>query len=860
MKYWISESERMEKSMSEEKTNEFSLDNIKKNDTEKVTSYKGTEKDELLSDDKWSMADIDKLIFENTASDDIDDSIVYSPNKEIFSEFYEEEKEPVLIQTPESNSEVEAESFNDEKTKIIDAKAVCENCDKQDAPNDMVYEKPGLIIQKKIEIGEKSEDLESCPVLIPVQELNNDLKNNSDPDNNENAIEGQIVINGFDDEDEPIKISEANVEEELKKRRAEKVSEFTKIPDVTEKSEKTKVLPEIQEKEKQLFSKLKKYTEHETNKRRSIVEWVKESFKNETVALPEPDENDEYLTATGKKKIRKEIVNEVEYNNRKLFILIISAVILFIVAGIATSVRSSVVTEKITLVINLIIYCISLFIYRDEILSGIKAIGKKKVNFHTGVFLAVVASLIQSIVMIFVSEPENISLFTPVVVCIMVLDCIGKKSKLSTVKENYKLLNYGLTERTYTAQKLDDENVIDNLGRGMLQSDPDIRYGVKSKIVSKFCELSNDESIVDKYSTRIFPFALVASLFIAVLAWIISGSVQFFFASLSCALCVSVPVNAVFALNLPLHYANKKLNKAGAFISGYSAAQEISETNAVVIDSSALFLKNECNLHGMKNYDIMQIDDVILYSAAMMISADGPLSKVFKQVIMNREDLLPDVQALTYEDKLGISAWIYNQRIFMGNRAMMVNHNIDIPTDSEESKYTHDDRKVIYLAVAGKLAALFVVSYKPDMSLVKPLKILDTNGISILIRTTDSNITESLIADTFSIPITGIKILNSSSANVFKEYSGVQNNTALAGVVYNGDSKVFLRSLTHAVVLTISTGIMMTIQVIGVILGLFLTLILTCFLSPVMGPLQLLVYTLIWTAVTVAIPLIKKVD
>lgn len=847
--------------MSEEKTNEFSLDNT----TEKVTSYKGTEKDELLSDGKWSMADIDKLIFENTDSDNIGDDIVYSPDKEILSEIFEEENEPVLIETPADDfeepvveQEVTEEPVDIEKTKIVDAKAVKENCDNQNAPEGMIYEKPGLIIQRKTELGEKSEDLESLPVLIPVQEFDKS-KNKSAPGNKENEIEGQIAISGFDDEDEPMKISEANVEEELRKKRAEKVNDFTKKPDDVVKKETT-VESENNSKQKSAFGKFKKFTEHESDKKRSIVEWIKESFKNEAAVLPEPDKNDEYLTQEGKRKIRKEITDEIEYNNRTLVILIIAAVILFMVTGIAASVRSSVVTEKITTVINLIIYCISLFIYRDEILSGFTIIKKKKVNFHTGISIAAVASLVQSLVMIFVSEPENVSLFTPAVVCIMIFDCFGKKMKLSTVKSNFKLLNYGLSERTYTAHKLNDKDSIENLGRGMLQPNPDIRYGVKTKFASKFCELSNDRSIMDKYSTRIFPFALVASLFIAILAWIISGSVQYFFAALSCALCVSVPVNAVFALNLPLYYADKKLNKAGALISGYSAAEEISNTNAVVIDSSALFLKNECNFHGMKNYDIMQIDDVILYSAAMMISADGPLSKVFKQVIMNREDLLPDVQALTYEDKLGISAWIYNQRIFMGNRAMMVNHNIDIPADSEESKYTHDGRKVIYLAVAGKLAALFVVSYKPDMSLAKSLKILDSNGISLLIRTTDSNVTENLIADTFSLPITAIKVLNSSSSNTFKEYSDVQNDTALAGVVYNGDSKSLLRGLTHSVVLTISTGIMMTIQVISVILGLFLTLLLTCFLSPVMGSLQFLIYILIWTVVTAVVPLIKKVD
>jgi cation transport ATPase len=147
----------------------------------------------------------------------------------------------------------------------------------------------------------------------------------------------------------------------------------------------------------------------------------------------------------------------------------------------------------------------------------------------------------------------------------------------------------------------------------------------------------------------------------------------------------------------------------------------------------------------MKDYKNVRIDDVLLYTASMVINSDGPLAEVFKKVISNSSDLLPAVKSLGYEDKMGLSGIILKQKVLFGTRNLLLNHGVEVPNERNEAKYCHDGRRVLYLAIANKIAAMFVVSYAYDLSLAPYLKYLESSGINILVRNSDPNITENLL-------------------------------------------------------------------------------------------------------------------
>ena len=110
----------------------------------------------------------------------------------------------------------------------------------------------------------------------------------------------------------------------------------------------------------------------------------------------------------------------------------------------------------------------------------------------------------------------------------------------------------------------------------------------------------------------------------------------------------------------------------------------------------------------------MRIDEAILYTAAVVIQSEGALSDVFDSIILSKREMLPNVESLAYEERLGCSGWIYNYRVLVGNRDLLVKHNVEVQSKEEESVFTRSGRQVVYLAVEGKVAAMFVVGYSAD--------------------------------------------------------------------------------------------------------------------------------------------------
>ena len=48
------------------------------------------------------------------------------------------------------------------------------------------------------------------------------------------------------------------------------------------------------------------------------------------------------------------------------------------------------------------------------------------------------------------------------------------------------------------------------------------------------------------------------------------------------------------------------------------------------------------------------------------------------------------VDGVLYEDKMGTSAWIYKKKILVGNRDLLINHDIAVPKQAYEAvSYTH---------------------------------------------------------------------------------------------------------------------------------------------------------------------------
>jgi hypothetical protein len=261
------------------------------------------------------------------------------------------------------------------------------------------------------------------------------------------------------------------------------------------------------------------------------------------------------------------------------------------------------------------------------------------------------------------------------------------------------------------------------------------------------------------------------------------------------------------------------LSKYGSRVNGNEGAMMADNANMMIMEAGDLFGKHSCDLHGVKTFNGAKIDKAIIYAAAVMIQTKSPVANVFDEVIIGKQSILPKVDSVQYEDRMGTSAWIYEKKVLVGNRDLLLRHGVSVPKESVEEKYTIKGRHALYLAVDGQLMAMFIVSYSAEPQIKRELKKLEKSGILIAVKSCDPYINEDSIAELFNLPKGFISVMNYSAARVFDKYSGMVVEKSPAYVLHNGTALGFVSAMHGAQIIVSSKHLLNFMQAFGSAIG-----------------------------------------
>lgn len=710
-------------------------------------------------------------------------------------------------------------------------------------------EKEGVI--KRASNFKHTQDLAPLPTLVsPEDVLAEDaleqktrVRGILDADEREKAAEikpstdtmSQIKIEGFDDSEEPIqKVDEDEVERELYEKRKEKAKSFQVNPSSMPEDEKDAVAFEGDD---------YTYTESPLKKETS-----KGTHSNESDEFRFSDDKIRFAYSLKKKEKSARTSLAVEVASL-ILILIICAIPLF---GDGVSFRLFGGSERTFLIVCAVVAAVGIAAGYRTLKKGFFALTRLKPSAVSCAFFAVVVSVIQLIVL-FIAQGTvftSVPLYLAVGIAALVFYDAGELMKYKRANINFNFITK--TNPLYSVESISDEEEAFEIGRGLLLGEPDIKASFRTLFPSGFMELSSKRFVSDELSSKMFPIILAFSAVVGIVVSVMHKDYLMGFGAFVAAFCIGMPASAYLADNVILSAISKNLTNSGAMISGYEAMENCLGTNAVALDSSEIFDASECNIYGIKTFHSMRIDEAILYTAAMIIEANGPLSGVFDKVILGRREILPPVETIAYEDKLGLSAWIHNRRVLVGNRDLLINHNVQTPTRDFEKKYLHDGRCALYLAIEGKIAAMFIVSYEGDTTLSPLIKNIEKNGVTLLVKTADANITEELVCSALKLPPSSTKVLSAVAGDIFEECRNEVRQSSQAHVLHDGSAYSMLKALCAVFSLGSFKNITMIMQAVGGAIGVAFTAVLALSAGLLqIGPLQIIIYQIFWAVLTV---------
>lgn len=681
----------------------------------------------------------------------------------------------------------------------------------------------------------------------------------------EEQLDNQIVLDGFSDDDEVEIVNEYEEEEKLLKARRDKASKFRLFPNLEnvleEDEQETEPEADSEQADGDDYGEDEEYGDEsdEDTDDADGSEEKRKPEKREAVCVDR-----EFFGPKDSKAVYEIYIDAIKKCRMKI---IVSAVILgiLLISSVITSDFGSFAlfadSPAVYSAINILLLFVCAGINFNAVKESFGRIKKKKADCTVAVTAALAVGLLQSIVSLGYGDLvlSGTHIYAAVAVFAVLFINIAELIKTKNDIKNFILLNkeHG---KFYAVKAVEDDETAFEIGRGLMIKDPDIRYGAKVGFPYKFVEMSKTADPTADMFKLVMPVAAIAAVFVGVVSGIVNKNLFAAVSSLAGVFLMAMPAAYVVSAYAQLSKTNKLLNAEGGMVSGYEAVDNALSANAVVLDSSDLFKSGGAGFYGIKTFNSMRIDEAILYTAAVVIDSDGALSDLFDGIIMSKREILPAVESLAYEERLGCSGWIYNYRVLVGNRDLLIKHNVEVQSKEEESVFTRDGRKVLYLAVEGKVAAMFVVGYKADETTAEYLQKLERAGVSILVRTTDANVSEEMVEQYFDLPHNFIKVISPVAGVMFKELREEEAENEPCRLLYNGKVNAFLRSFTAAFILNDRKRLGLILQYIGIGIGI-LVMALLSFLSGLTqaGVLRVLLFQTLWSLFVIFIPRIKKI-
>ena len=263
--------------------------------------------------------------------------------------------------------------------------------------------------------------------------------------------------------------------------------------------------------------------------------------------------------------------------------------------------------------------------------------------------------------------------------------------------------------------------------------------------LSGFYNHSQRPDPAERWGRLLLPLLLAADVvFAGMLCLRGSGMKDFLWvwsALLSASLCLGLPLSAI----LPMHVLAKRLNRSGCAVAGWSGIRSVTSLRRMVLTDADVFPPGTTGMTGLKMYG-EDGSRVISYAASVAKASGSILQPAFDRLLASEGSGYEEVQDLRYYEDGGVECLIQGERVIMGSAYCMRSHHISLPTDLKVKVGE-------FLAVDGKLLAVFVTRYRPSRNVEWALRALRRNRIEMVLGARGANITPGLLKRKFGVDV-----------------------------------------------------------------------------------------------------------
>ena len=504
---------------------------------------------------------------------------------------------------------------------------------------------------------------------------------------------------------------------------------------------------------------------------------------------------DEFTNIESGKKLLRNFAIKKRSGFLRVFVSVLS--VLALLVFLIPSVHNFMIGHtKNALIICSLFFAVS-FIANIDTLLNFKNLFKKECSSDILCFTASVFTTVLCAYCAF-SNGGHENCYYLILTCAIIL-LIRAFCKFKEVSVMYGNLWQIITDKQKNAVTLiDDSATTFAMAKNSIEGDVLVAAHRKTNFIEDFVKYSKFSAVLSGKTHIVFYLTLILSLAGGIAAYFSYGNMLEALCSAAGVSCIAAMPILYFINTLPLASAAKKLHSNGSMISGMYAAEKIEQANAVVLSINDIFPKGTITMHNMKVLSDNNIDEILVRAASLTSAVNSPLANIFKEIAGTNDSYsIPDSDTVKYEKRLGISGWVDNELLFIGNRSLMEAHGIAIPSIEIDKKILRKGFFPVYVATHNTACALIVIQYDVDPKIAKHLHKLTSLGITLLIENCDPNVNEEMICNYFDIYEDYVKIMTNAGVYMCKNATRAVESCS-APAAFKGSTLNFIKIINYA--------------------------------------------------------------
>lgn len=395
----------------------------------------------------------------------------------------------------------------------------------------------------------------------------------------------------------------------------------------------------------------------------------------------------------------------------------------------------------------------------EAFLSGIRGLVKTPSPDSLSILPAIGAALQCILMLANGGYTANLPMLAGPAALVLCLNAIGRRLNAATVSDNFQLVSAKVEHAV--AYRLKDAGALRAVSQGLAEPHPSVLVSRPTQIFRSFLANSAARGTSDKNQQQ-FAWLLGGCSLAAFLFTVIRSKDPVLAATVMAGVgCLGAPLAGTLLSALPARMMQRSAAQVGAVIPGWRDIRQLGRINVIQVTARDLFPVGCVSLAGIKPVKPEHIDTAIVYAASILSEAGPTLRDVFMNMLGENRSLLAKVDDRQTIYGKGYVGWINKRRVLVGNRALMQEYGIKIPSLEYEQHHTVNQRRVIYLAVSGKLFAMFQVAYQRDPDTAAVLETLHHAGLSLVVDCDDFNCDVRLLETAYSLPAGSVKVLTS---------------------------------------------------------------------------------------------------